>query len=114
MPGSIASQAPGVITLSRSGEFRMCTDIMVWNPNDHRVSARNLDYSEPMSNWIGLIPAGTAFEGIPGVPVATAAVGPPALQWITKHNYVTMITMPSRILGLPMPVLFADFPPQLK
>lgn len=87
----------------------MCTDIRLWNPGGFHISARNLDYSEALNTWTGVVPKGTAFHSI-----APKINQERALAWTTKCNYITMISMPATYAGLPTAPIFNALPPELK
>ena len=77
------------------------------NPAAFHVSARNLDYSEEMSTWVGQVPARTMFRSL--LPPTRTGVRP--LTWTTCYSYVTMITLPRRLAELPT-APFLDSLPQ--
>ncbi|MBV8676611.1 MAG: linear amide C-N hydrolase [Planctomycetaceae bacterium] len=87
----------------------MCTDLRLLNPRNFRLSVRNLDFDEPMDHWVGFVPDGTTFRSIE--PAQNQAQ---AVSWTTRYDYVSLVSIPAHLAGLPTPFLFDRLPPDLK
>jgi len=79
------------------------------NPGAFRLSVRNLDFDQAMDSWVGFVPQGTTFRSIEPAPSQARAV-----SWTTRSDYVSLVSIPARLAGLPTPFLFDRLPPELK